>query len=769
MASGAEGSRTLDLLNAIQALSQLSYGPTGGKTGGGVSIPRPSRVGQRDAASLPEVAARVDRRAVDAHLVVKVRPGGTARRADGADRLAAMHLLALAHVERGEMAVERVEPTAVIDDHEAAVARVAPGEDHLAVAGRRHRKAVLRRDVDAGVHLAPLAVGGRADAEGRGDEPAHGPERRHAAAHLLAAVLHQHGQHRERVAGGRRLPVEPGELLERAARVLRHDRHAAVEHRRHVDQWTRLRAALLHVRQAARLGAALAQRRRSAREAIDPARHLGHLPALAGDQLAPVREPRAEPRHLVAQRGAPLLGLPHLLGGSGSDDDHQRGGKARALRRARDDGSVRHERSPRGGVLPRYATSLLAVNPRLRPLGPPEKLLGVLPDLVRQALAPQHARQLRHTLGRGQRACRRDGTLFLHLFGDDDVVLGEGRDQRQVGDTEDLAAAAELAELAADDFGDRAADAGIDLVEDERGTPLVGGGEGLEREHDARQLAARGHAGERARLLARVGREEELDLVPALGAERAPLGLGETRLEARAGERQRLELRDESARQIARLPPPLDREPARPLGGGAPGRLGRGLELYHRLATARDAVHLGHPLVAPADQVLDRAGELALQARELRQALLHRLQATRVGGQLAGIAAEALAGLLQLGERALEEGAHGLEARVEPGRLAQRDERAAEYLDHRALAGVEALLRARRQHGQALGVHQAGALGPERLLLARHESGAHQLLGLRAQHLGPLARRLVVGVRRRDRLARRDQPAVAGGAPPERC
>jgi hypothetical protein len=28
---GAEGNRTLDLLNAIQALSQLSYGPTAGK------------------------------------------------------------------------------------------------------------------------------------------------------------------------------------------------------------------------------------------------------------------------------------------------------------------------------------------------------------------------------------------------------------------------------------------------------------------------------------------------------------------------------------------------------------------------------------------------------------------------------------------------------------------------------------------------------------------------------------------------------------------
>src|SRR6266566_329748 len=394
--------------------------------------------------------------------------------------------------------------------------------------------------------------------------------------------------------------------------------------------------------------------------------------------------------------------------------------------------------------------------------GPAEELLGVLPDLVRQALAPQHARQLGHPLGRGQRACRRDGTLFLHPFGDHDVVLGEGRDQRQVGDAEDLAAPAEPAELAADDLGHGAADAGIDLVEDERGAPLLGGGEGLEGEHDARQLAARGHAGERARLLARVRREEELDLVPALGAERAPLGLGETRLEARAGERERLELRGQRAGQVPRHPPPLDREPARPLGGGAPGRLGCGLALHHRLAPALDATELGRQLVAAADQVLDRAGELALQARELPQALLHRLQAARIGRQLAGVAGEALAGLLQLGERALEEGAHGHEARVEPGRLAQRDERAAEHLDHRALAGVEALLRARRQHGQALGVHQAGPLRRERLLLARHERGARQLLGLRAQHLGSLACGLDVGARRRDRLARRDQAAVAG-------
>ena len=241
------------------------------------------------------------------------------------------------------MRVERVENAAVSDDDEATVARVAPGEGHLAAAGRPHRHAVVRRDVDAGVHLAALAVGRRAHAEGRGDEPAHGPQRRYAAAHVLAAVFQEHVQHCERVAGDRRLPVEPGELLERAARVLRHHRPAAVEPRRHVDQRRRLDAALRHVRQAAGLRAALPQRRRGAREAIDRARHLGHLPTLAGDQLALVAEPRVEPGHLVAERGGLPLGPPHLRRGDGHGDEHERGGETPTPSSARDDASVRHQ------------------------------------------------------------------------------------------------------------------------------------------------------------------------------------------------------------------------------------------------------------------------------------------------------------------------------------------------------------------------------------------------------------------------------------------
>ena len=46
----------------------------------------------------------------------------------------------------------------------------------------------------------------------------------------------------------------------------------------------------------------------------------------------------------------------------------------------------------------------------------------------------------------------------------------------------------------------------------------------LEREHRARELAARGDAGERPGILARVGREEELGLVDALGTEPPRLG-----------------------------------------------------------------------------------------------------------------------------------------------------------------------------------------------------------------------------------------------------
>ena len=65
-------------------------------------------------------------------------------------------------------------------------------------------------------------------------------------------------------------------------------------------------------------------------------------------------------------------------------------------------------------------------------------------------------------------------------------------------DAEHLALARDRGELLADDLRDRPADAGVDLVEDEGRRVRVRERDGFEREHDARQLAARGDARERA-------------------------------------------------------------------------------------------------------------------------------------------------------------------------------------------------------------------------------------------------------------------------------
>ena len=70
-------------------------------------------------------------------------------------------------------------------------------------------------------------------------------------------------------------------------------------------------------------------------------------------------------------------------------------------------------------------------------------------------------------------------------------------------------------QLLADDVAAAPADADVDLVEDERGH-LVGRGEdGLERQHDARRLAAGGDPGQRLERLAGVGRDQELHAVDA--------------------------------------------------------------------------------------------------------------------------------------------------------------------------------------------------------------------------------------------------------------
>ena len=74
----------------------------------------------------------------------------------------------------------------------------------------------------------------------------------------------------------------------------------------------------------------------------------------------------------------------------------------------------------------------------------------------------------------------------------------------QMRDGEDLVAAGHAAHGLADLQPDASADAGVDLVEDERGHARQTREDGLQRQHDTRQLAARGDARQRTRLVSHV-------------------------------------------------------------------------------------------------------------------------------------------------------------------------------------------------------------------------------------------------------------------------
>src|SRR5215468_5165376 len=98
---------------------------------------------------------------------MQMRAGGASRGADRTEGLAATDVLTLADIEGGEMSVERVDLCAVVDDHESTISGIAAGEDHLAIAARRHGHAVASLDVESRVQLAATPVGRRAHAEAR--------------------------------------------------------------------------------------------------------------------------------------------------------------------------------------------------------------------------------------------------------------------------------------------------------------------------------------------------------------------------------------------------------------------------------------------------------------------------------------------------------------------------------------------------------------------------------------------------------------------------
>ena len=120
---------------------------------------------------------RIDEARIDQHLVVKVRAGGEAGRADIADDLALAHLLAGgdALAEAQHVAVGGVIAVGMADAHVVAVLALAARLLDDAAAGGEDGRAGRGGPVDAGVH-APLVeqrMEAHAEAGGEADVAAH--------------------------------------------------------------------------------------------------------------------------------------------------------------------------------------------------------------------------------------------------------------------------------------------------------------------------------------------------------------------------------------------------------------------------------------------------------------------------------------------------------------------------------------------------------------------------------------------------------------------
>jgi hypothetical protein len=109
----------------------------------------------------------------------------------------------------------------------------------------------------------------------------------------------------------------------------------------------------------------------------------------------------------------------------------------------------------------------------------------VIARAIRDRRAAEHPRQFLGSFRLVERLEPRARRAAAHLLRDPQLMVRLGGDLRQVGDAQHLAVRRECAQLSPDHFRDRAADAGVDLVEDEAGEVCRRDGRDLQREADA--------------------------------------------------------------------------------------------------------------------------------------------------------------------------------------------------------------------------------------------------------------------------------------------
>ena len=224
-----------------------------------------------------------------------------------------------------------------------------------------------------------------------------------------------------------------------------------------------------------------------------------------------------------------------------------------------------------------------------------------------------------------------------------------------MGDADDLIPDRELLKLAADHFGHASPDTGVDLVEDERGGGRARRGleqRGGDGQLNARQLAAGGDALHRFRLLAAIGRHEDVEAIEAVGSIGSLLH-GDAHGGPLHGQVIQLVLDrffERARRLLSRLRQFLRR---RSIGGR--------LSLLGSLQLAEVALVVAEPRVLFPDRCqmlhhsVDGTAVFLLQPLDGDEALLYFVEASRIvthgvaqSGQLAGDVLQSIDDFLQL-------------------------------------------------------------------------------------------------------------------------
>ena len=345
--------------------------------------------------------------------------------------------------------------------------------------------------------------------------------------------------------------------------------------------------------------------------------------------------------------------------------------------------------------------------------------------------AAEHAGDFLHPRAAFERVHARDDAGAPGRLGDGELVVRLRRHLGQVRHAKNLAVFPEPAHQRAHHLGHGAADAGVGLVEDQRGHRVGLRGEHRDREPDARELAARGHLRERPRGGPGVRGHPEFHPVDAARRRLGALELyGELAARhAQLGE-QRAHARGEAARGGA--------APRRQCGGRVVvGRAQRGEPLAKAIDVARGLQAL-EPLAHLRERgrnVLRREPQLARRVEDRRDARLHLLQPLGVEVHPLGVAGELRRGLVDLDRRRLEQLHRFAQRRVDAHHRAQAVQDLVQPRADRVFALGERFHRRARRLDQRRGVRELLLLGLERGPLALGHAQHRELAHLPLQPL----------------------------------